>query len=82
VDRTRSRGGEADADLAGELRVRAGHERRELLVRGLDELDPLAVLVEAAEDAVDPVAGVAEHAVDAVLVQAGEDVGADRLGHA
>ena len=33
VDRARARGREADADLAGELRVAAGHERGHLLVR-------------------------------------------------
>jgi hypothetical protein len=50
-------------------------------VRRLDELDLVAVLVEAAEDAVDPVARVAVHAADAVLVQPLQDVGADRLSH-
>jgi hypothetical protein len=81
MDRARAGGGEADPDVAAELRVGAGHERGELLVRGLDELDLLAVLVEAAEDAVDAVAGVAVDPADAVGSEPLEDVGADGLGH-
>ena len=38
VDRARPGGCQADARLARELRVRAGHERRHLLVANLDEL--------------------------------------------
>ena len=56
VDRARPGGRQADADVAAELGVRARHEGGELLVGGLDELDLLAVLVEAAEDPVDAVA--------------------------
>jgi hypothetical protein len=37
VDRAGTRRRQADADLAGELRVRAGHEGRHLLVADLDE---------------------------------------------
>ena len=66
VDRARPGGREADADVAAELRVRAGHERRQFLVRGLDELDRVAVLVKAAEDPVDAVAGIAVDTADAV----------------
>ena len=81
VDRARPGGREADADVAAELRVRAGHECRELLVGGLDELDRVAVLVEAAEDPVDAVAGIAVDAGDAVPVEPLEDVRADGLRH-
>ena len=38
MDRPRTRGREADPDLAGELRVRARHQRRHLLVAHLNEL--------------------------------------------
>ena len=38
MDRARAGGRHADADLAGELRVGAGHERGHLLVAHLDEL--------------------------------------------
>ena len=67
VDRAGARGGHADADLAGELGVGAGHERGHLLVADLDELGPLAVARarERAQDAVDPVAGIAVDAPDA-----------------
>ena len=81
MDRPGARGGHADADLAGQLGVRGGHERRQLLVAGLDELDVVAVLVERAEQAVDAVARVAVDALDAPLVEAAEDEGADVLGH-
>jgi hypothetical protein len=79
VDRARPGGREADPDLAAELGVGARHERRELLMGGLDELDLLAVLVKAAEDPVDAVAGIAVDAGDAVPVEPLEDVRADRL---
>jgi hypothetical protein len=59
--------------------VRAGHERPQLFARGLDELDPVAVLAEAAEDAVDAVAGVPVDLPHAVLSQPLEDVRANRL---
>jgi len=42
MDRARPRGRHADADLAGELRMRAGHEGGHLLVAGLHELQRLA----------------------------------------
>jgi hypothetical protein len=62
--------------------VRAGGERRELLVAGLDEADLVADLVEAAEDAVDPVAGIPVDLLDAPLGEALEDEAADgRRGH-
>ena len=65
VDRARPAGGHADADRAGELGVRARHERRQLFVPGLDEARLVPVLAQAREDAVDAVAGVAVDALDA-----------------
>ena len=65
VDRAGARGRHADAGLAGELGVGAGHEGRDLLVRHLDELEPVLVPLERAEDAVDAVARVAVDALDA-----------------
>ena len=39
MDRARARGRQAHPDLTGEFGVRAGHERRHLLVAGLHELE-------------------------------------------
>lgn len=55
VDGAGARRREADADLAGELRMRARHERGELLVPRLDEANPIARAIESAHDAVDAV---------------------------
>src|SRR3954453_19639955 len=81
MDRARPGCGQADADVAAELRVRARHERRELLMGGLDELDLAAVLMEAAEDAVDPVPGIAVDRSHAVSVQPLEGGCANRFSH-
>ena len=84
VDRSRARGRHADADLPGELRVGAGHERRHLLVAGLDEARPVGsgFAAHRAEEADDPVAGVAEDARDPpVLQQSAQHVFADVLTH-
>jgi hypothetical protein len=59
VHRAGTLGGEADADAAGVLRVRDGHERRRLLVPCLHELRP-AGPAQRAQNRVDAVAGVAE----------------------
>ena len=63
----RSRGGDADAELAGELGVGRGHERRHFLMAGLDELDLALGALQRAEHAVDAVAGVAEDPAHAPL---------------
>ncbi len=42
MDRARPGRGQADADFARELGVRAGHERRHFLVPDLDEIDLVA----------------------------------------
>src|SRR5207237_3243127 len=81
-DRARPGGRDAHADLTGELRVRAGHEGRELLVARLDELDPVLRAVERAHDTVDPVAGIAEYAAHAPGMQPLDDLVADGLAHA
>ena len=47
VDRAGPGGRHADADLAGELGVGAGHERGHLLVARLDEVDPVLGAIEA-----------------------------------
>ncbi|MET3789163.1 hypothetical protein ABIC24_006859 [Methylobacterium radiotolerans] len=73
--------GEAHADLAGELGVGGGHERRHLLVADLDELEGQVVALERAEEPVDPVPGVAEDRLDAPFGEAlPEEVG-DGVGH-
>lgn len=68
VDRTGTGRCEADADLAGELRVGARHERSRLLVTDLHELD-VAAAVESAHDPVDAVSGIAVDAPHAPLRQ-------------
>src|SRR5207249_4917777 len=75
---------EADADLARELRVGAGHERGHLLVPDLDEVDPAVRLLlprEGAHDAVDPVAGVSEDAPHPPLAEPREEEVADGFSH-
>ena len=69
VDRPRPRGGHAHPDLAGELGVPARHERRHLLMAGLDEPQLVLVAAQRAEDPVDPVAGEAVDGVDPPLDQ-------------
>jgi hypothetical protein len=73
--------GHADARLAGELRVRGRREARDLLVADLYELDPVAGVVEGAEEPVDTVARVAVDAPDAPLGEALEEECGDVLWH-
>jgi hypothetical protein len=54
-------------------------EGGDLLVPDLDELEPVADVVEGAEQSVDPVAGVAVDALDPPFDQAVEHVGGDVL---
>jgi hypothetical protein len=70
VDRAGTGRAQADADLAGELRVRAGHERGLLLVPHLDEVDRVARAVDRGDDTVDAVARIAEDAPHAPGAQA------------
>src|SRR5581483_6381003 len=69
MDRARTGGGEADADFAGELGMRARHEGGELLVARLDELH-LFIAPERTHDAVDAIAGIAVDALHAPLGKA------------
>jgi hypothetical protein len=57
MEPARSRGGEADAQAAGELGVPRGHEGGAFLVADLDEPDPVLPVPKALHDPVDPVAG-------------------------
>jgi hypothetical protein len=76
VDRAGAGGGEADAGLAGELGVRAGHEGRHLFVADLDESHGLVRPVDGAHDSVDAVARIAVDALHAPLAEAlDEEVG-------
>jgi hypothetical protein len=78
VDRPRARGGEADADFAGELGMRARHERRQLFVPRLHELHGAIGSAERAHDAVDAVAGIAVDAPHAPFTEALEQEIANR----
>jgi hypothetical protein len=69
MDRARPGGRHADPRPAGELGMRAGHERRDLLVRHLDELEAVLGAAQGAEDAVDPIARIAVDPPDAPLRQ-------------
>src|SRR5262249_23483386 len=62
MDRAGPAGREANARLSGELGVRAGHERRHLLVANLHEIEALPDAAERTDDSVDSVAGIAEDA--------------------
>src|SRR3569832_1381061 len=69
MDRTRSRGREAHADLAGELRLRAGHERGHFLMARLHEGKLALDAPERAHNAVDAVAGITVDARNAPLLE-------------
>jgi hypothetical protein len=69
MDCARPRGRKAHSDFASELRMRARHEGRELLVTSLHELDRIAA-PEGADDAVDTVAGITEDTAHAPRGQA------------
>ncbi len=81
VDRPRSRSGQAHPNLAGELGVAAGHERRHLLVTGLDEPQLLFMAAQRAEDAVDPVPREAIDRVDPPLDETLTQIVACGLSH-
>src|SRR5690606_33084014 len=70
VNRTWPRRRQADADFAGELRMRASHECGQFLVPRLHEADAVAGPVESADDAVDAVSGIAVDPVHAPFGQA------------
>ena len=79
--RARPRGGDADAELAGELGMRRGHEGGHLLVPDLDELDLAFGALQRAEHAVDAVAGIAVDPSHAPLMKTLDKEVADGLGH-
>jgi hypothetical protein len=81
VDRAGSGRGQAHADLAGELRVAARHERRHLLVPDLDQLRVAVGAIEGAEEGVDAVARIAVDAVDTPFAEPREDVVRYELTH-
>ena len=81
VDRAGAGGGDADADLVGELGMAAGHEGGHLLVPRLDELRVAVGAVERPQESVDPVARIAEQAMYSPFAQAFQDVVGDELGH-
>src|SRR4030095_6435509 len=68
VDAAWTGGGEADAELAGELRVAAGHQGGRFLVPDLHEADLVVSDAQRLHDAVDAVAGQPEDHVDAPVV--------------
>ncbi len=70
VDDARNGGVHAHAHIVGELRVGACREGRQLFVARLDELDPIADLVEGARQRVGAVAGVVIDAFYSPLAQA------------
>jgi len=72
---------EADADLATELGVAAGHERRRFLVPRLDELDLVGSAVERADNAVDAVTRVAVNTAHAPSRKASDQSIGYGVGH-
>ena len=80
MDRTGTGGSDADTDLPGELGVRAGHQRRHLLVGRAQITEVLAGLLRASERAVEPADAVTRVSVEPVEVpgdQAVDDEVAD-----
>ena len=84
MDRAGTGGRHADPGFAGELGMRTRHERRHLLVPGLDELGTLRAIARAAEradDPVDPVPGISVDPLDAPCGETLEKVVAHGLAH-
>src|SRR5438105_4540952 len=81
MDRSGPGRGQADADLARPLGVRAGHEGGLLLVPYLDEVELVPVAVEGADDRVDPVPGITVDPFDAVLGESFEQEVGCQLSH-
>ena len=79
--RTGAGGGDADAQLAGELGVRRSHEGGHLLVPRLHKLDLAFGALQRAKDPVDAVAGIAIDAPHTPLVKSLDKEIADGLGH-
>ena len=81
VDRAGTGGGEADAELAGELRVAHGRHRTDLFVAHVDVADPVVARAERLHEAVDPVARKAEDGVHAPLAEPLDEQVRSGLGH-
>src|SRR6185437_10916408 len=80
-DRARARRGHAYTDLAGELGVRARHERAHLLVARADELRLAFGAAQRSHQSVDAVAGISVDAVHAPLAEALNDEIANQCRH-
>ena len=65
-----ARGRQAHAQLAGELRMRRGHEGGHFLVAHLNEFEFVLHLVEGADKTIDAVSGIAEDPAHAPFVKA------------
>jgi hypothetical protein len=74
-------GRQADADLAGELRVRGRGQRGDLLVARLEKLDALSELVKGAKDPVDAVARIPVDAAHPPVGKPPQHVLPDSLSH-
>jgi hypothetical protein len=74
-------GRQADADLAGDPGVAAGHEGSLFLMANLDELEPGGGATQRRHDAADPVAGISEDAPHAPLLRPVQEEIADLLRH-
>src|SRR3954452_9085808 len=81
MDRAGAGCGQADAHLACELRMGAGHECRELFVPRLHESRVAIRTVERAHDAVDAVAGIAVDALHAPVGETSHEKITDGCGH-
>ena len=69
MDRARSGGGVAQADLSGELRMRRSHEGRHLLVPDLNVLHFLFGLFQCDVEAADAVSGISVNALQSPFGQ-------------
>jgi hypothetical protein len=81
MNRPWARGRQANPDLTGELGVPASHERRHLLMAGLDEAQLILVTTQRAENAVDPVAREPIDRHDVPVDQSLAQVVSRGLGH-
>ena len=81
VDGAGSLGGEADADLAGELGMGAGHQAGVLFMAHLDEDGIIAGAIERTEDPVDAVTGIAVEALHTPRLQPPHQKITHRLRH-
>ena len=81
MDRAGAGGRVAEPDASREFRVRAGHERRHLLVADLDVLHVGLRFLQRDVQAADAVAGITEHPLEAPFLKTLPDELADIHGH-